>query len=162
MTTMHLEPLFEENYSFNAAGRIWIVRRLQLVRLPDDTVGMQQSEIDRVHRAIGNQICGDSAPLNPEELEFLCDITLTKFSEAAKHLGLHKSTITKWRKQNRSVPEAFSLALKRWFWFKLFGPQVRKYELPFEVVENDSTFLEFAKEKAIREQLTGPIFEKVA
>lgn len=80
------------------AGRTWAVRELRLVRMPDKTVVILEEEIDRIHRAIANEICGSPDTLSIDELEFLCDVTDTSFAEVADYLGIHKSTVTRWRK----------------------------------------------------------------
>ncbi len=75
---MKLETIIEYDYSFHAAGSIWVVPSIRLACLPNGNLGYQKSEIDRVHRAIANQICGRAARLVGRELQFLSSIKQTK------------------------------------------------------------------------------------
>lgn len=88
----------KRNYPYQAAGRTWTVPELRLTSLPDGSAAISEEEIQRIHRAIANEICGDEARLTMAELEFLCDATETSFSDVASTLQLHRSTVTRWRK----------------------------------------------------------------
>jgi hypothetical protein len=92
-----------------------------------------------------------------EELEFLCDVTMTPFNQVADLLGLHKSTLSRWR-QAGSVPrEVYSNFLRKHFWFKLFGDHLRSRRIQLATVADDQAFLRFAHDEAIREHLVEPI-----
>ena len=57
-------------------------------------------EIQRIHRAIANEICGHEATLTMDELEFLCDLTATSLSDVASALKVHRSAVSatpEWR-----------------------------------------------------------------
>ena len=151
-----MAKLTEKNYKFHAAGRTWVVPTLRLTEMPDGSVAITEDEIDRIHRDIANEICGSPENLSKEELEFLCDVTETLFSEVADYLGVHKSTLTKWRKTE--VPKnALNLLLKRWFWFRLFGEELAQDTIKIEQLENERTFLDYARREAIGKRLVEPI-----
>lgn len=152
-----METISQQNYPYQAAGRLWLVPELCLTRMPDETLAIMQDEIDQIHRAIANEICGSPDPLTNDELEFLCDVTLTSFAEVAESLDVHKSTLTKWRKSREHLPPWTSLLLKKRFWFKIFGDQLRNQTVRLEQVEDDADFLAFARNQAIEEDLAVPI-----
>lgn len=148
--------LTERDYKFQAAGRTWVVPTLRLTKMPDGTVAITEDEIDRIHRDIANEICGSPESLSKDELEFLCDVSGTLFSEVADYLGVHKSTLTKWRRTE--VPKnALNLLLKRWFWFKLFGEDLADNTIRIEQLQNERKFLAYARREAIGKKLVKPI-----
>ena len=152
-----MKTLTKKNYPYQAAGRTWAVRELRLVTMPDKTVAIPEEEIDRIHRAIANEICGSSETLSMDELEFLCDMTETPFSEVADYLGIHRSTVTRWRKAREIPKSVMSVVLKKWFWFKLFGKEVGDRSVPLGHVVNEEAFLSFARQEAIDKHLTEQI-----
>jgi len=156
-----METKTELNYPFQAAGRVWQVPELALTRLPDGTLAISQEEILRVHRAIANELCGGSRDLTGVELEFFCDVTDHLFAEVASYLGVHKSTVTKWRRGGR-LPHLASLALKKWFWFGLFGDALHEWNVPLGRLEDDAEFLALARAQAIARELVEPVAAKVA
>ena len=124
--------------------------------MPDGTVSITEDEIDRVHRDIANEICGSPESLSKVELEFLCDVSGTLFTEVAAYLGVHKSTLTKWRKTE--VPKnALNLLLKKWFWFKLFGEELANKSIRIKQLEDERVFLKLARKEAIGEKLVKTI-----
>lgn len=145
------------NYRFEAAGRAWNVPVLHLVVLPDGSQAISEMEIRRVHAAIANEICGSETPLTIEELDFLCDVTETPLSEVARLLDLHKSTLSKWRSTQHISKAIYSDRLKKLFWFKLFGEQLRGERVPLHQFEDEQQFLRFAHERAIRQKLADPV-----
>lgn len=152
-----METISQQNYPYQAAGRLWLMPELCLTRMSDGTLAIMQDEIDRIHRAIANEICGSPDPLTNDELEFLCDVTLTSFAEVAESLCVHKSTLTKWRKSREHLPAWTSLLLKKRFWFRIFGDRLRNQTVRFEQVEDDEDFLAFARNQAIEKDLAVPI-----
>ena len=151
-----MNSLSEKNYKYQAAGRTWVVPKLKLDKMPDGTVALMEDEIERIHRDIANEICGTAENLSKDELEFLCDVAGTPFSEVADYLGVHKSTITKWRKTE--VPKnALNLLLKRWFWFRLFGAELAESTVEIRQLEDEKTFLSYARREAIGMKLVKPI-----
>ena len=152
-----METLTEKNYPYQVAGRTWKVPELRLTKLPDGTVVILEEEIDRIHRAVANEICGSSEPLSMRELEFLCDITQKTFSEIAEYLGLHRSTLTKWRKAGAVPRNWIGLALKKWFWFALFGQDMGEQTIPIYQIQDESCFLSYVRDQAIEDHLTEPI-----
>ena len=153
----HNEP--EEHNPYQAAGRIWVVPELRLTTMPDGTVAILEEEVDRIHRAIANEICGSPEKLTIDELEFLCDITLTSFTDVADYLDVHRSTLTKWRKAGEVPRLLASLLLKKWFWFKLFGHELGDRSVKIGQLENEENFLLYVKNQVIRENLADSIKE---
>lgn len=155
------ETTTERDYSYLAAGRRWLVPELELTRAPDGTVGISRAEIRRIHRAVGNELCGMPENLNSAELEFLCDATGSSYTALAEHLGVHRSTVTKWRHAD-AVPRLASLAAKRWFWFKLFGGDLPNWRVPLKAMADEQAFLQLARERAISQQVVEPIQSEAA
>ena len=152
-----MTSLTKKNYPYQAAGRTWAVRELHLVTMPDKTVVILEEELDRIHRAIANEICGSPETLSMAELEFLCDIADTSLTEVAEYLGIHRSTVTRWRKAGEAPKSVMSVALKKWFWFKLFGQEVGDRSVPLEHVVDEGAFLSFARQEAIDKHLAEQI-----
>lgn len=152
-----MKTLAERNYAYHAAGKFWRVPVLRLTRLPDGSVGIAEEEIRRVHRAIANAVCGARDALSFDELEFLCDTAAVSFTDVAHHLGLHKSTLSKWRHAG-TVPQGLtSLALKRYFWFLLFGGELGGTQITLSQVQDEAAFLAMAHDQAITEHAADPI-----
>lgn len=145
------------DYPFEAAGRTWSVPRLELLELPDGSRALSQAEITRVHAAIANEICGSSSSLTIDELDFLCDITETPVAAVAESLGLHRSTLSKWRAAGEISKTLYTLHLKRWFWFMIFGDQLREQSISFDHLRDEQEFLRYAHERAIHERLADPV-----
>lgn len=154
-----MRRLIEKNYKYRAAGRTWLVPKLHLKKMPDGTVAISQDEIDRIHKAIANQICGSSEVLSFVELEFLCDVSETSFYEVAKHIGMHKSTPSKWRKIGTVPNHITSIFLKRWFWFKLFGQVLSDETIKLKDLRDEIEFLTLAKSHAIGQRFTVSVRE---
>jgi len=157
-----MKTIEKHDQPFHAAGRLWIVPRLTLSVLPDDTVALSQAEIDRIHRAISNSICGKVRALTVAELEFLCDVTETTFSDVAHHLKLDRSAVSRWKSRGGFVPRAHSLLLKKWFWFKLFGAQLGDEDVPLHLATDEASLLDHAMHEAIDKQLTDRVSEATA
>lgn len=152
-----METTTRKDYPYQAGGRLWAVPRLRLATLPDGTVALLEEEIDRIHRAIANEICGSPEGLTLSELEFLCDLTLTSWAEVAQFLGLHRSTLSKWRRLGVVPRSVISLVLKKWFWFKLFGPELGNCSVKLSCVGSEGAFLSYARQEAIEQDLAEPI-----
>ena len=139
-----------QTYPVTMAGRTWTIKNVHLERDPDGTVVLPGYEIIRMKRVVANEICGAIAVLSPEEFEFLCDITRTKFNDVAEFLGLTKGSITFWKRPGKSVPLSESLKLKKWFWQKVFSQDVEKHGgelIPMPIVFDDRKLLEFLRER---------------
>ncbi|NOY25900.1 MAG: hypothetical protein GXP62_08520 [Oligoflexia bacterium] len=156
------EYTYAQDYRYHAAGRIWLVPELKLLHLPDGTLGLPQTEINRVHRAISNALCGSSDPLTGEEFEFLCDTASVSFAQVAEALHLDRSTLSKWRDSARPMPHVRSLFLKRWFWFRLFGDELASHTVHLGALENDGEFLQLARDVAIAHSVTDAVAKAVA
>jgi len=137
------------DYEYLAAGQRWLVPEFHVVIFEDGEEGVSQAEIERVHRAIANEICGASEPLTFDELEFLADTAGMSMAQVARVLGVHRSTITKWRGRGSVSRGVFSTALKRHFWFELFGSALRGLQIPLEVVGSDHALLRDLRDQAI-------------
>lgn len=145
------------DYLYRAAGSSWVVPELRLTVFEDGNEGISQAEIERVHRAIANEICGDAGRMTFEELEFLCDVSDASLSDVARALEVHRSTVTRWRAANSVPPGMSSMAAKRFFWFRIFGDSVRGRSIPLEMAGSDRRFLQFVHDQARRDHLADPI-----
>lgn len=152
-----METKVYRDYPYQAAGRIWIVPEFRLTVLPDGEVAVSHSELMRIHRAIANYLCGREAALTSEELEFLCDVTETSFAEVARELGVHRSTLTKWRANSREVPSVLDAYIKRYFWFKLFGDELGVVKAPLDRMRDDHGFLAYIRDKAVERHLADAL-----
>ena len=149
----------EKNYKYRAAGQTWLIPRLYLEEMPDGTLAISQEEIDRIHRAIANEICGSTSGLSFNQLEFLCDVTETPFYAVAEHIGVHKSTLPKWRRAGVVSNSPTSVFLKKWFWFRLFEEELGNKTVKWKDLGDEWRFLTLAKSHAIGEKLTEPVEE---
>ena len=156
------EIVIERDHRYYAAGRFWLVPELHLIRLPDGSLGLPQTEIDRVQHAIANALCGSDAPMSGEEFEFLCDVASVPYAQVAEAVQVDPSTLSKWRESGRRMPHLRSLFLKRWFWFRLFGDRLSAETVPLGALENDGDFLQLAHDAAIRHKLVDPVGKAVA
>lgn len=151
--------IIEHNYKYRVAGLTWLIPELSLDQLPDGTMAISAEEIDRIHLAIANEICGSSSELTFDQLEFLCDVSETPFYEVAEHLGMHKSTLSKWRKTGAVPNTPTSFFLKKWFWFKLFGERLGNRTVKWKDLGDEERLLSLAKSHAINQRLTEPVKE---
>lgn len=159
---MNVSIVTERNYTFLAAGRTWIVPALQLQRLPDGTVVLPQVEALRVHLAIANEICGTAEPLTSDELEFLCDVAVATYAQVATAVGVHRSALTRWRTSASPVRLQTSLALKKWFWFHLFGEVLGGEVISLSKAGDDATLLRAVHDRAVHSQAVSPVHERRA
>ncbi|MBU0608697.1 MAG: hypothetical protein KKI08_12485 [Armatimonadetes bacterium] len=137
------------NHEYLAAGHRWLIPEYHLIVFDDGEEGVSQVEIERVHRAIANEICGAPEPLTFDELEFLADTAGMNLADVARVLDVHRSTITKWRGSGSVSRGVFSTALKRHFWFELFGEALRGQQIPMEVVGSEPALLSYIHDQAI-------------
>ena len=159
---MKLKTISKTNEAFPAAGSTWIVPKVTYVILPDGKWGLQKSEINRIHRAVANHLCGKSTIMSGRELEFLCSITQTSLSKVAERFQVNKSTVSRWKHHSNGVPLAVGNALKRWFWFKIFGAEVADRQVSMLILRDDSEFLDFARKQAITQKLTTEVHQEAA
>ena len=148
-----MKTLIKKKYPYRAAGQTWIIPEFHLSKLPDGTIAVLEEEINRIHYAIANEICGDENGLSKDELEFLCDMTQTSFSEIADYLGIHQSTLTQWRTAGQIPKNVMGLVLKKWFWFKLFGQKLGRRKISISQFRDEVRFFSFAKAEAIQRNL---------
>ena len=118
---------------------------------------ISEKEIQRVHRAIANEICGGAGSLTVPELEFLCDGTETTFADVAAALHIHRSTVTRWRKAGEVQKSAMSSALRKWFWNLLFGESLAKESVPLDCAIHETRFLSFLRQETIDRHLAHPV-----
>ena len=147
------------DYQYEAAGRVWCVPSVKLMVFPDGTKGISLAEFNRIHRAIVNEICGAEELLSIEELDFLCDVTVTTYTEIALELNLHRSALTRWRKSGSIPHRLYSSSLKRFFWFKAFGGDLvlSDTSLSLSALKNDGTVLKFMHDQAIAQHFAEPM-----
>lgn len=136
------------SYPYRTAGRTWLIANVSLKKAQDGSIVLPGTEIERMHRIISNEICGSPSSIHPEELEFLCDVTATRFNEVADFLGFTKGSITAWKRPGKVVPLGESLRLKRWFWYKIFAGDLAlmPQTVALDVVVDDALILETLKE----------------
>ncbi len=146
-----------KNYPYQAAGRTWRVPELRLTSLPDGSAAISEDEIERIHRAIANEICGVDTSLTMDELEFLCDVTDTTFVDVASTLQIHRSTVTRWRKAGEVPTSVMSHVLKKWFWNLLFGKSLENQAVPLDCAVNETKFLSFLRQETINKHLADPV-----
>ena len=159
---MKTKTIVEHDYPYHSAGRIWILPSLNIVELPDGTVGISGTEIRRVHRAIANSICGSPSVLTSDEFEFLTDVTRKPYNEVARAIGITPSALTRWMERGSKMPRLRSMFLKRWFWFQIFGEELADLEVSLHYLRDEDAFLRFARDQAIARDLTMEVKEKVA
>ncbi len=151
-----------KNYPYHAAGKVWTIPQVTFVIGPDKSLGLTPSELRRISFAIANEIIGSPKPLSPDELDFLRDITATKYSDIAKVLGTARSNISLWREPGKEVPRLHSLAIKRWFWVKIFASELESLgmlEIIFSVqaMSDDASLLAAMRSQAISTKITFPL-----
>lgn len=154
-----MNKITKQNQPFHAAGRLWTIPSMTLTVFPDATLALSQAEIDRIHRAIANAICGHSRALTSQELEFLCDTTDSSFAEVARHLNLDRSAVSRWKSRGGFIPHAHSLLLKKWLWFKLFGGELGDETVPLHLAADETLLLDYATHEAIDRRLTQSVSE---
>lgn len=157
-----MKTIHKDQYQFHAAGHLWAVASVTLTELPDGTVAIGQDELDRIHRAVANALCGGDAKLTSDELEFLCDVTDARYVDLARYLDMDKSTITTWRRKGSVPSRILSMALKKWFWFRLFGESMGDVRLSLSDMRDDVAFLRDASRRAVRSQVTFDVELKQA
>lgn len=143
-----------EDYAYGVAGSVWLVPALHLTVI-DGEQGISQREIDRVHRAIVNEICGERADLTYQELAFLCDVTGTPLAEIARFV--EEPSLRRWAKRGAVPRGIFSDVLKRRLWFVLFGDAMQGETLPFDLTRNDRSLLRHLCERAKTSKLADEV-----
>jgi len=138
-----------KNYLYQTAGSTW--------KIPDVQIEVSQisyeeiipgHEITRMNKFVANELCCSHSILNGDELDFLCDLTATKYTDVAKKIGLTKSVVSKWvAKGGDKIPFAASLILKKWFWGKIFFVKNLKSISP-ELAFDDEKFFDYLKSHA--------------
>lgn len=154
---MALKTKIKKNYPYQAAGRTWTVPKLELTSLPDGSAAISDEEIQRIQRAIANEICGDESSLTMAELEFLCDATETSLSDVANTLKIHRSTVTRWRKAGEVPKSVMSLVLKKWFWSLLFGESLANETVPIDQAVDETKLLSYLRHETIERHLADPV-----
>jgi hypothetical protein len=154
---VELQTEVRTDYPYQAAGRTWMVPELLLTSLPDGSAAISEQEINRIHRAIANEICGSDANLSMAELELLCDVTDTTLADVANALRIHRSTVTRWRKSGEVPKSIISLVLKKWFWHLLFGSSFGPKAVPLDCALDEAKLLPFLKEETIQQRLADSV-----
>lgn len=149
-----LSTFIETQCQYHAAARLWVIPQIEYTQLPDGTSGISAAEINKLNRAIANHICGEAEALTSQELDFLCDVADSTITEVAAVLRMDKSAISRWRSGDRGIPHSASWILKRWFWYRLFGRESKGDKVALHRLETDISFLSFARERAVKSQLT--------
>lgn len=139
-----------KSYPYMTAGKTWFISNVALKKAPDGSVVIPGREIIRMQRFVANEIVGQAVALSADELQFLCDITDTKYNAVAEFLGVSKSNISLWKKIGNAVPFNESVRLKKWFWQKVFSQDVEKNIgdlIPMPLVFDEGKLLAFLRER---------------
>lgn len=131
-----------KNYLYQTAGSTW---KIPDVQIEISEISKQEiipgREITRINKFVANEICCSYQELTGDELDFLCDLTTTKYTEAAAKVGLTKSVVSKWvAKGKEKIPLASSLILKKWFWEKVFHAKSLKSVSPNLIFDDKMLF----------------------
>ena len=111
-----------DNYPYQVAGKTWEIFHVQIEKSETGSEVLSGKEVTRMNEFVANAICSKYNELTGEELDFLCDITGTKYTEVALKIGLTKSIVSKWvAKGKENIPFSHSILLKKYFWMKIFG-----------------------------------------
>lgn len=134
-----------KDYLYQIAGKTWVIPEVRLETSESGRVVIPGSEITRLNHHVANGICGTHSALTGAELDFLCDITTTKYTLVADEIGVSKSVISKWTaKPESETPLAASVILKKWFWGRIFGVD-KELAIPAGVLCDDRKLLAFLK-----------------
>ena len=137
-----------KEYPVQAAGKTWTIKNVQLEKSESKSEVIPSREITRINRFVANEICCAHSILTGDDLEFLCDLTTTKYTEVALKVGLTKSVISKWvSKGSENIPFAPSLILKKWFWSKVFDSAILN-AIPPSLIFDDDKLFDYLKSKA--------------
>ena len=122
--------------------------------------GMAEENLDGPQVGPGLQQVGGE---RIDELDFLCDATVTTYTEIATELDLHRSALTRWRRSGSIPHRLYSSTLKRFFWFKVFGNDLEHSEtsLSLSAFRNEDTVLRFMHDQAIAQKFAERM-ERVA
>jgi hypothetical protein len=152
-----MKSIVVRDHPVHVAGREWIVPEVRLSELPGGQRGLSEVEIDRIHLAIANQLCGSPDPLSAEEFEFLCDTADVPIRRVAEALRLDRSTFTKWIGSGRPMRPERSWLVKRWFLDRLFGDQAGR--VPARIASDHTAFLQWFRERVVRRGLAIAVYE---
>lgn len=152
-----MDTIVERDHHLHIAGRRWVVPEVRLTALPRGRTGLSQPEIDRVHRAVANHICGSADRLTAAAFEFLCDTADVPYLRVATALSLDRSTFTKWMGTGRPMRDERSGLVKRWFLDRLFGDRVGR--VPAHVAAHNTAFLLWFSDRVVRRGLAMPVRE---
>ena len=151
---MKSEIMTKENYPYRAAGRVWHIPRIDFLTGPDGTLGISGLELERVHKAIANEVCGNGEPLTGDEIGFLCGTCALTFSEVAAQCGFNRANISYWRKKG-AVNDRDSSLLKRFFWVQLFSAEIATlHSVNVRMLLSEKDMLSALRDEAIREDVT--------
>ena len=130
-----------DNYPYQIAGRTWHIPHLQIEKSEFGTEVLPSHEITRMNNFVANEICCTYTELTGDELDFLCDMTTTKYTEVALKIGLTKSIVSKWiAKGKEKISLAHSIILKKYFWVKIFGTERLSYLAPALAFDDEKLF----------------------
>ena len=72
-----------ENYPYQAAGQTWQIPNVQIELSETGSQVLSGKEITRINEFVAREICSKYSELSGLELDFLCDLTTTKYTEIA-------------------------------------------------------------------------------
>jgi len=157
-----VETIVKVNYPYRAGGRIWNIPAMVFVKGPDGILGISSLELERIHKAIANEICGSVTNLTREELEFLSGVCGISYSEVASSCGFNRANISFWRKQGY-VNAKDSFLLKKFFWINIFSSNIAKLG-PIDTITllDERSLLQLMRRVAIEDKVTFEIKQAIA
>ena len=136
-----------KNYPYQIAGKTWNINKVIMQKGISGSLIFPRSEVSRMNFVVAKEICGSYSPLSGQELDFLCDLTTTKFVEISKIIGISKGTVSKLVSQNTSLAISQSIQLKKLFWARIFGTGTLE-KIPASLIFDEIKLLEYLKKEA--------------
>ena len=136
-----------ENYLYQAAGKTWNIPNVQIEINELGSEVIPGRETTRMTRFVAKEICSTYTEINGDELNFLCNITGTTYTEVASKIGVTKGIVSKWvAKKDSSISLANSILIKKYFFLKIFGNDNLK-DVSIFVAYDDEKLFQYIKDK---------------
>ncbi len=145
-----------ENYPYQIAGNTWVIPQVCIHKSHSGHVVFPGREVTRMNHFVAKEICGSHSPLKGQELDFLCDLTTTKYVEIAAKLGVAKGTVSKLISKDDHLSISQSVQLKKWFWAKIFGID-RLENVPAILIFDENKLLDYLKKEAEKSEFLKAI-----
>ena len=136
-----------KNYPYQIAGKTWTIKKVTMQKSISGGLVFPGKEVTRMNHVVAKEICGGYSTLSGQELEFLCDLTTTKFVDVSIILGISKGTVSKLVSQNSHLAISQSIQLKKWFWAKIFRTS-KLNDIPAFLIFDEIKLLDYLKKEA--------------